>query len=75
MIVMKVIPWEPIGAIPSRLQDGRDVLLWIDGRPALGQWDLELERWAEKNRQAAGGKPYVLPRTSVTHFAEIMPPE
>lgn len=73
MVLGMRIAWQPIEALPADRKDGRTVLLWADGEPALGRWVIDppgrptWSGWEEPQQWTA--------IENVTHYAEINPPD
>jgi hypothetical protein len=73
-----MITWTPIAQLPDELKDGREVLLWLgkDG-PTLASWvdysgggyvpEGEFANWSDERGP--------LGHLTVTHFAQITPPD
>jgi len=70
---MGSVEWFPIEDMPVELKDGRDLLFWKDGHPAVASWDRFLADngnweydWATLEGDHFGG---------ATYFAEINKPQ
>lgn len=38
-----LIKWLPIADMPLDRKDGRNILLWCDGEPQIGVWEVRLD--------------------------------
>ncbi|CAM8655389.1 hypothetical protein [Sphingobium cupriresistens] len=66
------IDWIPLGDVPERLKDSRDVMFWADDELKVAFWDTFLDGDDEEYKDWAlreGGH-----LTGATHFAEINAP-
>lgn len=59
------IPWQPIASMPEDRKDGRQVLLWADGRAFLACYMDEEMGWFSE--------PWSL--LEATHWIDVSPPE